>query len=32
VLQRGKVIAREGKVMGRPGSGEFLARAKFSVP
>jgi dihydropyrimidinase len=31
VLQRGKVIAREGKVMGRPGCGEFLARAKFSV-
>ncbi len=30
VLQRGRVIAREGKVMGRPGSGEFLARAKFS--
>jgi len=32
VLQRGKVIAREGKVMGRPGCGEFLARARFSVP
>jgi dihydropyrimidinase len=30
VLQRGKVIAREGKVMARPGSGEFLVRAKFS--
>jgi dihydropyrimidinase len=28
VLQRGRVIAREGKVMGRPGAGEFLARAK----
>jgi len=28
VLQRGKVIAREGKVMGRPGSGEYLARSK----
>lgn len=32
VLQRGKTIAREGKVMGRPGSGEFLPRAKFSLP
>jgi dihydropyrimidinase len=30
VLQRGRVIAREGKVMGRPGSGEFLVRARFS--
>jgi dihydropyrimidinase len=30
VLQRGKVISREGKVMGRPGGGEFLARDKFS--
>jgi dihydropyrimidinase len=30
VLQRGRVIAREGKVMGRPGSGEFLARARFT--
>ncbi len=30
VLQKGKVIAREGKVMGRPGTGEFLARARFS--
>jgi dihydropyrimidinase len=30
VLQRGKVIAREGKVMARPGTGEFLARARFS--
>jgi len=30
VLQRGRVIAREGKVMGRPGGGEFLARARFS--
>ena len=29
VLQRGRVIAREGKVMGRPGAGEFLPRAKF---
>ena len=32
VLQRGKVIARESKVLGRPGGAEFLARAKFSVP
>lgn len=31
VLQRGKIIAREGKVMGRPGGGEFLARAKFGM-
>ncbi len=31
VLQRGRVIAREGKVMGRPGSGEFLSRARFSA-
>jgi dihydropyrimidinase len=30
VLQRGRVIAREGKVMGRPGAGEFQLRAKFS--
>ncbi len=32
VLQRGRVIARESKVMGRPGGGEFLARAKFALP
>jgi dihydropyrimidinase len=32
VLQRGRVIARESKVMGRPGGGEFLPRAKFSIP
>jgi dihydropyrimidinase len=32
VLQHGKVIARERKVLGRPGEGEFLARAKFSIP
>jgi dihydropyrimidinase len=32
VLQKGKVISREGKVMGRPGGGEFLARDKFSTP
>jgi dihydropyrimidinase len=31
VIQRGRVISREGKVMGRPGSGEFLSRAKFSA-
>jgi dihydropyrimidinase len=31
VLQRGRVIAREGKVMGRPGGGEFLARSRFSL-
>jgi dihydropyrimidinase len=32
VLQRGRVTAREGKVMGRPGGGEFLSRSKFSTP
>jgi len=32
VLQRGKIIAREGKVLGRPGGGEFLARETFSLP
>jgi dihydropyrimidinase len=32
VLQRGRVIARESKVMGRPGSGEFLSRTKFALP
>jgi dihydropyrimidinase len=32
VLQRGRVIARESKVMGRTGAGEFLSRSKFSVP
>jgi dihydropyrimidinase len=32
VLQRGKIIAREGKVMGRPGGGEYLARAKSGTP
>ena len=26
VIQRGRIIAREGKVMGRPGGGEYLAR------
>jgi dihydropyrimidinase len=30
VIQRGRVIAREGKVMGRPGSGEFLSRSRFA--
>jgi dihydropyrimidinase len=30
VIQRGRVIAREGKVMGRPGGGEYLTRARFS--
>jgi dihydropyrimidinase len=32
VLQRGRMIARESKVMGRPGAGEFLSRSKFSIP
>lgn len=32
VLQRGKIIARENKVIGRPGGGEFLPRSKFSIP
>jgi dihydropyrimidinase len=32
VLQRGKVIARESKVMGRPGGGEFLPRARYCAP
>ncbi|MBZ5494805.1 MAG: dihydropyrimidinase [Acidobacteriia bacterium] len=31
VIQRGRIIAREGKVMSRPGSGEFLPRAKFGT-
>jgi len=31
VLQRGRVIAREGKVMARPGNGEYLPRAKFGT-
>ncbi len=30
VIQRGRVIAREGKVMGRPGAGEFIARTRFT--
>jgi dihydroorotase-like cyclic amidohydrolase len=30
VIQRGRMIAREGKVMGRPGTGEYLPRMKFS--
>ena len=32
VIQRGRVIARESKVMGRPGGGEFLSRSRFSLP
>jgi dihydropyrimidinase len=31
VIQRGRVIAKEGKVMGRPGGGEFLARGRFAA-
>ena len=31
VVQRGKIIAREGKAMGRPGGGEFLPRAKTGM-
>jgi dihydropyrimidinase len=31
VLQRGRVIAREGKVMARPGSGEYVARSRFGL-
>ncbi len=31
VVQRGKIIAREGKVMGRPGGGEFLPRSKSGI-
>jgi hypothetical protein len=31
VIQRGKVIAREGKVMAKAGQGEFLSREKFST-
>ncbi len=31
VVQRGRIIAREGRVMGRPGGGEFLVRAKAGV-
>jgi dihydropyrimidinase len=31
VLQRGKVIAREGKVMGRAGGGEYLPRLKYGA-
>jgi dihydropyrimidinase len=32
VLQRGRTIAREGRVIGRPGGGEFLPCARFSAP
>lgn len=31
VVQKGKIIAREGKVMGRPGGGEYLPRNKPGV-
>ena len=32
VIQRGKIIAREGKVMGRPGGGEYLPRSsKYGI-
>lgn len=31
VIQRGKVIAREGKVMGKAGQGEFISREKFNT-
>jgi len=31
VIQRGRIISREGKVMGRPGGGEFLARVKSGI-
>lgn len=31
VVQRGKIIAREGRVMGRPGGGEFLPRTKAGM-
>ena len=30
VIQRGRLIAREGRVMGRPGGGEFISRSKFT--
>jgi dihydropyrimidinase len=30
VLQKGRVIAREGKVLGRPGTAEYLPRNKFT--
>jgi len=32
VTQRGRVIAREGKVMGKPGSGEYIIRSRFATP
>jgi dihydropyrimidinase len=31
-LQRGKVISREGKIIAKPGQGEFLSRTKFALP
>lgn len=30
VIQRGRIIAREGKVMGRPGAGEFVPRLRYA--
>jgi dihydropyrimidinase len=30
VIQRGRMISREGKVMGKPGGGEYLPRGRFS--
>jgi dihydropyrimidinase len=32
VLQKGRVIAREGRVLSRAGSGEFLPRSRFAMP
>jgi dihydropyrimidinase len=32
VTQRGKVIAREGRVMGKPGGGEYIVRSRFATP
>ena len=29
VIQRGRLIAREGRVMGRPGAGEYVSRSRF---
>jgi hypothetical protein len=31
VIQRGRVIAREGRVMGRPGAAEYLPRSRYSA-
>jgi len=30
VIQRGRSISREGKVMGKPGAGEYVARSRFA--